>query len=169
MAELVPTGVFTSQPRPKRPKGIKGFIYDYIKKRLDEPHHKLKWILTSDVWYDLAREGNIEEYYIAKHGHSIKSPQAAKARIRETIQVKYVKEICDDLGIRRADVKILAGDAGYYYFRGQRYAITLDDLNSLKWKGQDLLITEKQGIAESLKDLAASFWNRIVKHSRLSD
>src|SRR5690349_9598075 len=157
--DLNPTTVTKTNARAisKRPKGIKGFVYDYIVKRLNTPRHELKWILTSDVWYDLAKEGGIETYYMTMHGYSIKSQQAAKARIRETIQVKYVKEICDDLQIRRADVKILAGDVGYLFFRGKRFAISLDDLDELKLKGTDLLIIEKQGIAESLKDLAGPY------------
>jgi hypothetical protein len=150
-----PSDVSTSQA--PRPKGIKGFVYDYIKDRLDAPHHELEWILTSDVWYDLVKDPKVEEYYKAKHGFSIKSPEATKQRMRETIQVKYIKDICDELGIRRADIKILAGDVGYLYFRGERYAISLDHLDSLKLKGTDLLIIEKQGIAESLKDLAAPY------------
>jgi hypothetical protein len=155
-----PSGVSTSLSRPKRPKGIKGFVWDYIMERYNIwlNGDQLDWILTSDVWYDLCKEGTIEEYYKAKHNdQSIKGPQAAKARVRETIQVKYVKDICDELEIRRADIKILAGDVGYVFFRGEKHAISLDDLASLKYNGTDLLIIEKEGIAQSLKDYADSY------------
>jgi hypothetical protein len=141
----------------RRPRGIKGFVYDYIMMRVDTSPEELEWILTSDVWYDLAKDPKVEDCYKVTHGFSMKSPQAAKQRIRETIQVKYIKDICDALGIRRADIKILAGDVGYLYFRGERYAISLDELDSLKLIGTDVLIIEKQGIAESLKDLAAPY------------
>lgn len=141
----------------RRPRGIKGFVYDYIMMRVDASPEELEWILTSDVWYDLVKDPRVEDYYKATHGFSIKSKEAAKQRIRETIQVKYIKDICDALGIRRADIKILAGDVGYLYFRGQRHAISLDELDSLKLMGTDVLIIEKQGIVESLKDLAAPY------------
>jgi hypothetical protein len=49
----------------------------------------------------------------------------------------------------------LAGDVGYLFFRGQRYSITLDELDKLKLVGTDVLIIEKQGIAEVLGDFAA--------------
>jgi hypothetical protein len=156
-----PSGVSTPETSAalpiRRPRGIKGFVYDYIMKRVDTSPEELEWILTSDVWYDLAKDQRVEDCYKATHGFSMKSPEAAKQRIRETIQVKYIKDICDALGIRRADIKILAGDVGYLYFRGERYAISLDELDSLKLIGTDVLIIEKQGIAESLKDLAAPY------------
>ncbi|HEY1247977.1 MAG TPA: hypothetical protein VGE97_03215 [Nitrososphaera sp.] len=144
---------------------MKGFVWDYIIDRLDRIGNgeNLERILTSDVWYDLVDEtkdskwnGALAKYFRSKYNLDIKGPEAAKRRTRETI-ISYIKDVCDELGIRRADVRILAGDVGYLYYRGNRYAISLDDLDSLKLIGTDLLIIEKQGIAEALKDLAADY------------
>ncbi len=53
-----PSDVSTSLPvaaRPKRPKGMKGFVYDYIIDRFDRLKNgeQIDQILTSDLWYDL--------------------------------------------------------------------------------------------------------------------
>jgi Protein of unknown function C-terminus (DUF2399) len=152
-------------PRQKKPKGMKGFVWDYIIGRLDRLNNgeNLERILTSDVWYDLVDEtkngkwkGILAKFYRTKYNCDIKGPEAAKRRTRETI-IAYIKDVCDELGIRRARVHILAGDVGYLYFRGKRYAISLDDLYKLSLKGTDVIIIEKQGIVEVLKDFAAPY------------
>jgi hypothetical protein len=72
-----PSDVSTSQA--PRPKGIKGFVYDYIKDRLDAPHHELEWILTSDVWYDLVKDPKVEEYYKSQTWFFYKKSRSNKA------------------------------------------------------------------------------------------
>jgi hypothetical protein len=146
-----------------RPKGMKGFVYDYITSRLDrlKDGEHLEPILTSDVWYDLTDEnrnsrwsGVLAKFFKQKYGFSIKSQKAAKRRTRETI-ISYIKDVCDELKIRRFDVNIYAGDIGYLYFRGARHAISLDELGNLRHFGTDILIIEKEGIAKVLSPLAA--------------
>jgi 5S rRNA maturation endonuclease (ribonuclease M5) len=51
----------------------------------------------------------------------------------------------------------LAGDAGHMFYRGNHYAVSLDDLDGLKSMGVIVLIIEKRGIAELLRDLAAPY------------
>jgi 5S rRNA maturation endonuclease (ribonuclease M5) len=51
------------------------------------------------------------------------------------------------------------------YFRGRRYSVGIDDLNTLKHKGTDILIIEKEGIAEQLRHLAADFGIALI-HGR---
>jgi hypothetical protein len=154
-----------AESRTKRPKGMKGFVWDYVIDRFERINNgeNLERILTSDVWYDLVDEtknskwnGVLAKYYTKKYNVDIKGKQAAERRTRETI-ISYIKDVCDELGIRRADVNILAGDVGYLYFRGERYAINLDELDKLSLKGTDIIIIEKQGIAEVLKDFAAPY------------
>ena len=43
------------EPIRKRPRGMKGFVWDYIIDRLDRINNgeNLERIITSDVWYDL--------------------------------------------------------------------------------------------------------------------
>lgn len=66
------------------------------------------------------------------------------------IQVQYIKEICDSLEIRRADVGILAGEAGHLFYRGEHYTISLDELD-YKNERCNYPIVEKRGIAELLR------------------
>ena len=142
---------------------MKGFVYDYITDRLDRLKNgeDVERILTSDLWYDLVDEtrdsnwdGILAKYFKQKYGFSIKSEKAAKRRTRETI-VSYIKDVCNELQIRRADVNILAGDVGYMYFRGEKYAISLDELDKLRLIGTDVQIIEKQGIAEVVSPYTA--------------
>lgn len=141
-----------------RPRGMKGFVWDYIVDlKLDvtpdyhfEPKKGLPRILTSDVFYDLRKP-------LEDAGYDVTSRAAAKSKTRATIQVQYIKEICDSLEIRRADVGILAGEAGHLFYRREHYAVSLDDLDSLKLKGVIILIIEKRGISELLRYIAAKY------------
>jgi hypothetical protein len=163
---IAASGVSTSLAaitRPERPKGMKGFVYDYIIDRFDRLKNgeEIEQILTSDVWYDLTDEtrnskwaGVLAKYFKEKYGFSIKSQKAARRRTRETI-IAYIKDVCDERKIRRIDVNIYAGDVGYFFYRGARYAISLDELDNLRYLGTDILIIEKEGIAKVLSPLAA--------------
>jgi hypothetical protein len=141
-----------------RPRGMKGFVWDYIVDlKLDvlpDMHFKSKGdlprILTSDVFYDLRKP-------VEAAGYDVTSKQAAERKTRQTIQVQYIKEICDSLEIRRVDIGILAGEAGHLFYRGEHFAISLDELDSLKLKGVIILIIEKRGIAELLRYITAPY------------
>jgi hypothetical protein len=141
-----------------RPRGMKGFVWDYIVDlKLDilpdmhfKPKLGLPRILTSDVFYDLRKPLEAADY-------DVTSKQAAKRKTRQTIQVQYIKEICDSLEIRRIDVGILAGEAGHLFYKGEHFAISLDELDSLKLKGVIILIIEKRGIAELLRPIAEPY------------
>jgi hypothetical protein len=50
---------------------------------------------------------------------------------KKTVQDRYVKEICDELGITRASIGIITGEAAHMYFRTGRYSIGIDDLRRL--------------------------------------
>lgn len=138
-----------------RPRGMKGFVWDYIvdeKFDVDPKSHRFKPKqglprgLTSGVFYDLRKP-------LEEGGYDVTSRKAAKHRTRETIQVAYIKDICDLLEIRRIEIGILAGEAGHLFYRGEHYAVSLDDLGSLKKLGVIILIIEKRGIAELLRDV----------------
>lgn len=141
--------------RPYR-KGMKYYVGQFIYQRIqDVPNNpdlqSSKRILTSDVFYYLRpilEENNIDVT-------STVAIIVKKRRVK--IQNEYILAVCRDLGIKRRDVGIITGDAGYLYFRGQRYAVSLDDLDELKHLGTDIIIIEKQGIAEKLRYKAANF------------
>jgi hypothetical protein len=140
-----------------RPRGMKGFVWDYIvdgKLDVDPKSHRfrpkvgLPRGLTSGVFYDLRKP-------LEEAGYDVTSKEAARHRTRETIQVAYIKDICDTLEIRRIEIGILAGEAGHLFYRGEHYAVSLDDLGSLRRLGVIILIIEKRGIAELLRDVLA--------------
>jgi hypothetical protein len=141
-----------------RPRGMKGFVWDHIVDlKLDvlpdmhfKPKGGLPRILTSDVFYDLRKP-------LEAAGYDVTSKRSAERKTRQTIQVQYIKEICDSLKIRRVDVGILAGEAGHLFYRGEHFAISLDELDSLKLKGVIILIIEKRGIAELLRPIAEPY------------
>ena len=110
------SAVMTAQGRPRtpglktakgliilRPRGMKGFVWDYIVDlKLDvmpdlhfKPKKGLPRILTSDVFYDIRKP-------LEEAGYDVTSREAANRKTRQTIQVQYIKEICDSLEIRRA-------------------------------------------------------------------
>jgi hypothetical protein len=121
------------------------YIVNRLKNILKDPSLlRENRILTSDVFYDLRP-------ILEEAGIDVTSKDAIiKKRRRLKIQNEYILEICRDLGIRRKHVGIITGDTGYLYFRGKRYAVSLDELDKLKMKGVAVTTIEKQGIAEKL-------------------
>ena len=62
-----------------------------------------------------------------------------------------IKEVCKKVfNKKREDFGIIAADRAQLYFRGQWHDVGLDELDSLKNLGTDLLIIEKEGVAEVL-------------------
>ena len=133
---------------------MKEFVRGYIEQRIRDVQNNpaLKTagsrITLSDVFYDLRKPMEEAGWDLGGWNHP-------KKRRRQKIQVEYVKEVCDEYGITRANIGIIAGEAAHMYFRGMRYSVGIDDLNRLKHKGTDILFIEKEGIAEQLRHLAA--------------
>ena len=62
-----------------------------------------------------------------------------------------VKEICEDkLGVKREDIGILAADRAQLYFKGKWMDVGLKEIEEQSLYGVDMLIIEKEGIAEQL-------------------
>jgi hypothetical protein len=141
--------------RPYR-NGMKYYVGEYIHQRLqkilgDPSLLGPKRILTSDVFYDLRSTLEANSIDVTSTDAIIKKKRRVK------IQNEYILEVCRDLGIKRRHAGIITGDAGYLYFRGQRYAVSLDEMDTLKHKGTDIIIIEKQGIAEKLRYKSDSY------------
>jgi hypothetical protein len=158
MAESPSLGVLTPTPKPKpKPRVfIKDFVREWIEKKRRGPD-RIK--LLSDIHYDLVKP-------LAEAGFDINRLRPKqKRRRRELITVRYPKEICDELGITRASIGLYTGDVAHLYFRGKRYSINIEQIPRLQHVGTDILIIEKEGIAERLRNYAAKSGIALV-HSR---
>jgi hypothetical protein len=141
-------------------KPMKDFVREYIEQRVRDVNSGISngRITLSDIFYDLRRP-------MQEAGWEPEGWNHPKQRRRQTVQDRYVKEICDELGITRASIGIITGEAAHMYFRTGRYSIDIDDVSQLKYNGTDILIIEKEGIAEQLKDLAAPYGIALI-HGR---
>jgi hypothetical protein len=62
-----------------------------------------------------------------------------------------IKELCEDeLGVKREDIGILAADRAQLYFKGKWMDVGLKEIEALSLYSTDMLIIEKEGIAEQL-------------------
>ena len=76
-----------------------------------------------------------------------------------------INEVCAELGIKRYEAGIMAGEMAHMYFRGQRSSVGLDNIRSLSHNGTHILLIEKEGIAEQFRDLAGPYGIAII-HGR---
>jgi hypothetical protein len=76
---------------------------------------------------------------------------------RKTIQGQYIKAVCKELGITRADLGIVAADRAQIYFRGKWEDVGIDELDTLMHYGVDVLIIEKEGVAQALSHYADQY------------
>jgi 5S rRNA maturation endonuclease (ribonuclease M5) len=150
--------------RPGKKRSMKSFVKEFIwnayQKCLSNPALKQAGnrILTSDVFYNLRDP-------MQKEGWGEKGWNHPTMKRREKIQVQYINEICEEFGIKRSDAGIMAGEMAHMYFRGQRYSVGLDNIRRLSQNGTDILLIEKEGIAEQFRGLAAPYGIAII-HGR---
>jgi 5S rRNA maturation endonuclease (ribonuclease M5) len=67
---------------------------------------------------------------------------------------KIIKPVCEDLGYKRHELGIIAAERAQLYFDGQSFGVSFDRLKDLVKKGTDLLVIEKEGIADVLMEFA---------------
>lgn len=66
-----------------------------------------------------------------------------------------IRKVCEQkLGMSRAQLGIVAADRAQLYFKGQWHDVGLDELDKLMHMGTDMLIIEKEGVAEVLSPFA---------------
>ncbi len=81
---------------------------------------------------------------------------------RKTIQGQYIKAICKELGATRAELGIVAADRAQMYFRGKWEDVGIDELDTLMHYGVDVLIIEKEGVAQTLSHYADEYGIALV-------
>ena len=69
---------------------------------------------------------------------------------------RIIKDACEDLGYKRHELGIIAAERAQLYFDGQVLGVSFDQLEELMKKGTDLLVIEKEGIADVLMRFANS-------------
>ncbi len=65
-----------------------------------------------------------------------------------------IKPVCEELGYTRDELGIIAAERAQLYFKGQTLGVGFDQLKDLMEKGTDLLVIEKEGIADVLAPFA---------------
>jgi 5S rRNA maturation endonuclease (ribonuclease M5) len=69
---------------------------------------------------------------------------------------RLIKDVCEELGYKRHELGIIAAERAQLYFDGQVLGVSFDQLEELMKKGTDLLVIEKEGIADVLMGYANS-------------
>lgn len=75
---------------------------------------------------------------------------------RKTI-TQQISDICDEWKIKRESIGIFAADRAQLYFRGEIHDVGIGELHDLKQRGTDLIIIEKEGVAEVLSPFAERY------------
>jgi hypothetical protein len=129
---------------PKMKDLVRGVLRDRLQAVRDDPSLKVtdRWTLST-VFYTVRP-------IALSRGIKLKPSS------RKTIQNQYVKDICGgELGVRRDELGIVAAVRAQLYFRGKIYDFSLENVRELAGRGTDLLVIEKEGIAEILAPFAA--------------
>ena len=124
----------------------RGLLTEFLKQRQLDVKQNPNLIVTdrwtpSDVWY-----ANRPELL----NNGIKIAKSTRSNFTALIRV-----ICEEnLHVNMEELGIFATDRAQLYFDGHWYDVGFDDLYSLKLKGTDLIINEKEGMAETMTPLA---------------
>ncbi|HEY7082505.1 MAG TPA: hypothetical protein VH500_22680 [Nitrososphaeraceae archaeon] len=107
-------------------------------KAMDEVSRLRHWWTQSDVFYVTRR------LLIEKYGYK-------NEEIDRDYLTGLIKPFCEDeLRIKREHIGIIAADRAQLYFKGQWMDVGLKEIDELSLYGVDMLIIEKEGIAEQL-------------------
>ncbi len=68
-----------------------------------------------------------------------------------------IKLVCKELGYTRDELGIIAAERAQLYFKGQTLGVGFDQLKDLMEKGTDLLVIEKEGVADVLAPFADKY------------
>ena len=82
-----------------------------------------------------------------KHGYNIEA-------INRDYITSQIKSECEQLGVKREELGIIAADRAQLYFKGRWHDVGLNDVAKLAKFGTDMLITEKEGVVEQLAPYA---------------
>ncbi|MGI9011840.1 MAG: hypothetical protein ACR2F1_11730 [Nitrososphaeraceae archaeon] len=81
--------------------------------------------------------------------------------IKRSYITKIIKDLCEEIGkeyrgkgYKRHELGIIAAERAQLYFNGKALGISFDKLEEHMKKGTDLLVIEKEGIADVLTDFA---------------
>jgi hypothetical protein len=107
---------------------------------------ELDRLTLSTIWYRVRKQ----LYDLKVFDGESRIPKST----RKTVQNDYIKDICKQLGVKRAELGIYAADRAQLYYRDDIHNVSLDSINDLVRKGTDVLIIEKEGIAEVLQPFA---------------
>lgn len=138
----------------RRRKPMKTFVWEYILKRRKEVGQN-SGLLRTDI-KNVNRIFYILRDPMQKYGWETDGWTDPK-KVRRKVVISYVKDVCDELGIRRADLGIVTDNVGYLYYKGKQHTVGIDHLKSLMQMGTDILIVEKQDVALSLSPLAKDY------------
>ena len=81
------------------------------------------------------------------------NPAKAGKRFRPNLTRK-IELICEEMGVTREEIGIFAQARTFLYFRGEKHSVGFKDIESLMWRGTDLILIEKEGMAEVLRPYA---------------
>jgi hypothetical protein len=80
-----------------------------------------------------------------------------EVKIKRSTFYKYIKDLCDEVGVTRASIGIITGARADLYFDGKWYSVSFDSIEELASKGTDIVFIEKQGVPEMLKEGADKY------------
>ena len=86
----------------------------------------------------------------------IKNGVDIKLTEREHITAS-IKDVCEEMGVKRHELGIIAAARAQLYFRGQSYGVGFDEISKLTEIGTDLIIIEKEGAVEALGPFADKY------------
>lgn len=94
-------------------------------------------------------------YYEARPRYIDAGINPSKAgKLFRSNQIRKIEQICEEMGVTREEIGIFAQARTSLYFRGEKYSVGFKNLEELMKKGTDLILIEKEGMAEVLRPFA---------------
>lgn len=100
-----------------------------------------EWTTQNGLWYKIRKKLGGED----KMGMDRKS------------FLNAIKEICEAKGFSRDELGITCAPRGEFYYRGEVYPLSLENIEKLARLGTDIVHIEKEGVPRALKDVAKDY------------
>jgi hypothetical protein len=146
--EVVDAADYDSEDNSPAHNGAITILRQVLKERKEAVEANPDLIIT-----DLLTQSGI--YYEARPRYMAAGINPAKAgkQFRKN-QVRKIEKICEEMGVTREEIGIFAQARTFLYFSGEKHSVGFKNLMQLMKMGTDIILIEKEGMAEVLRPFA---------------
>ncbi|HEY1248087.1 MAG TPA: hypothetical protein VGE97_03785, partial [Nitrososphaera sp.] len=143
---------FRSWKEPKPPKAERRSMFDVVYEQLK---NRVDMVLSGGTWYgELHTQNQLWYMSLPLIKKWVDEGRLKKPKNRENF-LKQISEVCDEYGVEREKVGVMAGAYASMFYNGKWSAVNFAEINLLATMGVAMIFIEKQDVVQTLGPYAS--------------